>query len=511
MANRKSAQINRRDFLKYAGLGLSAAGASVLLQACGAPATPTAAPTNPPPPPTAVPPTAMPTAVPPTAVPPTAVPTAVLPTAVPPTLAPTAVPTKAIPTGQNLKMWWWGESEAPGLEKWLDESISLYQKATGNTIAPTQQTVDTVVSGFETAAAAKNAPDLQFFWNGIYHMEAVWLGYVQPLNGLVSDDLLKSSNASILSVFQGKQYRLGWYPESPLWVYNKDMFDKAGLNADQPPLTFDDLISACDKLKAKGFTPIVAGLKDGPWGEWFMGHGLTGNLDSPADALNLFAGELDWRDPKYHDHWDKLAQLWKAKYFNDDMNSVDLYPGIDMFGAGKGAMTALVVPTIAKEAGMLGSSKIGPMVFPISGKGKLNGKPIVDSAGLGICSQSTNQVVAADFLTFLHSSERISALWSEVSAMPMDTSWDGSAITDPLMQQVWKGWVVNPDAVPYISDLMPTLFWTDAMFVNSQKIIAGEYTGEQAAENAVAVTKKWRDQNPDMLANYKLWAKDLAF
>ena len=28
---------------------------------------------------------------------------------------------------------------------------------------------------------------------------------------------------------------------------------------------------------------------------------------------------------------------------------------------------------------------------------------------------------------------------------------------------------------------MPGVFWTDAMFVNSQKIITGEFTGEQAA------------------------------
>jgi hypothetical protein len=57
---------------------------------------------------------------------------------------------------------------------------------------------------------------------------------------------------------------------------------------------------------------------------------------------------------------------------------------------------------------------------------------------------------------------------------------------------------------------MPTLFWTDAMFVNSQKIIAGEYTGEQAGENAQAVSEKWREQNPDLLEHYTIWAKDLA-
>jgi hypothetical protein len=48
------------------------------------------------------------------------------------------------------------------------------------------------------------------------------------------------------------------------------------------------------------------------------------------------------------------------------------------------------------------------------------------------------------------------------------------------------------------------------MFVNSQKIIGGEYTGAQAGENAYAVTQKWKEQNPDMVENYKAWAADLA-
>ena len=41
------------------------------------------------------------------------------------------------------------------------------------------------------SAAAGNAPDIQYLWNGIYHMESVWLGYLQALNGLVSDAVIE--------------------------------------------------------------------------------------------------------------------------------------------------------------------------------------------------------------------------------------------------------------------------------------------------------------------------------
>jgi hypothetical protein len=69
---------------------------------------------------------------------------------------------------------------------------------------------------------------------------------------------------------------------------------------------------------------------------------------------------------------------------------------------------------------------------------------------------------------------------------------------------------VAGDSAAYIADLMPTKFWTDAMFVASQKILAGSMTGNQAADLAHDVTDTWKKQNPDMVQNYETWSKDLA-
>ena len=79
---------------------------------------------------------------------------------------------------------------------------------------------------------------------------------------------------------------------------------------------------------------------------------------------------------------------------------------------------------------------------------------------------------------------------------------------DSSIEPNWS--LVGPDTVPYIANLMPGLFWTDAMFVNAQNIVSGEFTGEQAGENAAQVTQRWADQNPDLVENYTLWAEDLG-
>lgn len=256
----------------------------------------------------------------------------------------------------NLRMLWWGEQEAPGLEAYLKKAVEAFSAASGVSIETTLQDTSMVIPEFQTASAAGNAPDIQYFWNGIYHMESVWLGFVEALNGLIPDDVLATSNATPLSMFEGKQYRVGWYGQSIVYLYNKEMFDQVGLDAETPPQTWDELLAACDKLKSAGINPIVGGLKDGPWGEWYMGFALTQNLNSAADALNLLAN-LDWREPKYWQHWAKLEELWKAGFINDDMGSIDLYPGIDLFGAGQGAMTSIAMAIAPKQQGSIRRGK----------------------------------------------------------------------------------------------------------------------------------------------------------
>ena len=129
---------------------------------------------------------------------------------------------------KTLEMWWWGEQELPGLQAFLDESVAAYKDATVNTML---QDTAVVISQFQTAAAAGKAPDIQYLWNGIYHMESVWLGYLRGLNGLVDAEVLEASNPTLLSRFGGDVYRVGWYPIPMLWYYNKELFDQAGLDA----------------------------------------------------------------------------------------------------------------------------------------------------------------------------------------------------------------------------------------------------------------------------------------
>ncbi len=412
---------------------------------------------------------------------------------------------RARAAGPNLTMWWWGEQELPGLQKFVDESVANYSAATVKTML---QDTAVVISQFQTAAAAGEAPDIQYFWNGIYHMESVWFGYVKPVNGLVSDAVIKASNPTLLSDFGGNTYRVGWYPIPMIWYYNKDLFDRAGLDADTPPATWDDMLAACEKLRSKDIEAIGGGIQDGYWGEWFLGHALAQNVDSTGEALGLFTGERDFRDPKYHEHWVRLEELRKAGFLNKDMASLELYPGIDLIVAGKLAMGESIGTRLPADSKATGG-RIGSMVMPVYGKGKMAGKPIFDVQGLGISANAKDPAAAAAFLEYLHSPERLQAFWNITGWIPSDTNFDADLIQDPAVRSLWDTWGLGEN-IPYIANLVPGQFYEQALIPTAQQIVQGKMTGAEAGELASRVVTEWRDFNPDLVENYKKWGQDLS-
>ncbi len=415
--------------------------------------------------------------------------------------------TAAAPAG-DIKMWWWGEQEAVGIQKWMDDVMSRFTAERGGKVDALLMDTDQVIPQFTKAAAAGDVPDVQFLFNGIYHMENVWLGYLSALDTLLSPDTITNGGGTKLSNYQGKPYRTGFYAVGFGLAYNKDLFEKAGLDPNTPPTTWDAFTEANAKLKESGVIPISGGVKDGFLGEWYLVNALTQNLNSAADAINLFIGDLDWNDPKYHEHWTKLEELQKAGYINDDATSLELYQGIEMFDNGKSAMCFNTTPALPNSQTKLGADNVGYMVMPTFGTGSMAGIPITDTQGFGIPTKAKDPQSAAAFIDFMHSPESLQNYWTLAKQVPADTRFDASVIDVPLIKEVHAKWVAGPTNV-YIADLMPSLFWTDAMFVASQKILGGSMTGVEAGKLAAEVTAKWKKQNPDMVANYQTWGKDL--
>jgi ABC-type glycerol-3-phosphate transport system substrate-binding protein len=415
------------------------------------------------------------------------------------------LPRRALAQDTQLDMWWWGEQELPGLQVYLDRAIAAFTEAQ---VTPMLQDTAVVISQFQTAAAAGDPPDIQYLWNGIYHMESVWLGYLAHLDGLMNADTLAASNHGPLSRFDGHIWRMGWYPLPMTWYYNKDLFDQAGLNADTPPATWDELLAACEALKTAGFEPIGGGVQDGYWAEWYITHGLSQNLDTVGDAVNLFIGDLDFREPRYHQHWVKLAELRDAGFLNRDMASLELYPGIDLCVNGQLGMCSSIGTRLPADAAATGG-RIGCMVLPVFGQGKLAGMPVLDVQGLGIAALSPNPEPAARFLEFLNAPEQLQSFWEATGWIPAAAGFDDSVIEDASVRDLWQRWGRSPN-ITNITNLMPGQFYEQAAIPTGQNVITAGMSGEEAGELAAQVATEWREFNPDLVEKYQQWAAELS-
>ncbi|MBC7740332.1 MAG: carbohydrate ABC transporter substrate-binding protein [Candidatus Saccharibacteria bacterium] len=334
------------------------------------------------------------------------------------------------------------------------------------------------------------------------------MGYLAHLDGLIDPGILEASIHGPLSRYDGHIWRIGWYPLPMPGYYNNDLFDLAKLNADAPPRTWDELLTAFEALKTAGVDPFGGGVQDGYWAELYITHGLSQNLVSVGDAVNLFIGDKDFRDPRNHQHWTKLAELRDAGFLNKDMASLELYSGIDLCVNGKLGMCSSIGTRLPADAKTTGG-RIGCLTLPVFGQGKLAGMPVVDMQGFGISAKSEAPEAAAKFLNFLNAPEQLKSFWDATGWIPAASGFDDSVITDPSVKDLWTRWG-KAASITNITNLMPGQFYEQAAIPTGQSIISPGMSGDEAGELAARVAKEWREFNPDLVETYQKWAAELS-
>jgi ABC-type glycerol-3-phosphate transport system substrate-binding protein len=404
-------------------------------------------------------------------------------------------------SASTLDFWWWGEDEAPGLGEWLRETCSAFEEATGTRIALRLLRHDEVLPGFPAAVKAGRGPDLHFFWNGIYLVDHVWRGYVRALDDLIEPAELAAIGGGPQSTVDGKTYRVAWYVIPVVWVTNRAVLDRAGVDA--IPTTYDEFVDACERVKRAGLTPLAAGDGEGDISVWWLTHFLTQELDDPADAVRLVLGELDWPARP----WELLAEVRKAFYFDPAVLPLTLWAGLEHFNAGTSAFTLASGPMFNGCRRALGDA-VTVSVAPIVGNGALAGLPIVDTQGVGVASPSTQPAAAAEFLCFLHADERKERLWEDVRLFPADRRWTGPSAADADYAQMWA-WYTHGPRAPYVPNLMPLELHYELAAIG-QGVLAGKLDAAAAANAAAASAGTWRESDVERTARYAAWAFSAA-
>lgn len=419
---------------------------------------------------------------------------------------PTAAPQPTTPPEEPVKLtvWWWGEQEAPGAQKWLDETIAKYKELHPNvSFESVLQSTDTLIPAFQSAAAAKQGPDIQYFWGGVWTLENAWNNSIIPVDDLFSAEEKAHWINNFERSYDGKLWGVPWYLSGNPFVYNPELFAKAGVDP-KAVKTWDDLLAACKKLKDAGIVPISGGLKDGWFGGWLFSILGRQKADSEKDFMTASLTPSAFLDPKFSEWWTRLKELKDAGCWNDDINSVDYQQGQDLFVQGKSAMIFGNDTFLAGWANQLGSwDKMGVMMVPKYGTGKLADTYVVTAQGWGITSWSKHPKEAADFLAFMHSPERVNAWFQATGVLPADNRLDTNLIQQPQLKQIYE-WDTTVGG-PNLENFIPSMMDEQANFAGTQLLFAGEKTPEELAKLTDDVLAKWREQNPDAVKNFEKW------
>jgi len=261
MCSNTGKALSRRSFLKSAALGIGLLAATPLLQACaqGAAPSPTQAPAQPAEPTKAV-------------------------AAEPTQVAPAETP-KAAASGEPLVVWmsddWSGQADKFAQYKKMVQEVSAeigipvdYRPVDWTTLG--QQTPIIMASDkYTTDVLDLGVSDI---------VNYARQGKLHSLDDFLSPDFLKQVEPPLLEhgKYQGKLYGLLVWPSWVIGFYNKDLYQKAGLDPEKPPATLAEMEEHIKKLQSvsklayldvwtdwhwsRVFTQVVTA-KDGRWFE----------------------------------------------------------------------------------------------------------------------------------------------------------------------------------------------------------------------------------------------------
>jgi multiple sugar transport system substrate-binding protein len=142
--------------------------------------------------------------------------------------------------------------------------------------------------------------------------------------------------------------------------------------------------------------------------------------------------------------------------------------------------------------------------MPKWGNGPLAGRLGTTSQTVGITAWTKYPEIAADFIMFMHTPERMSSWYKTTGAFPADDRFDTKLITLPQSKQLFA---LVKNGAPYLENFIPTEFDSKANFAQAQLLLAGKIDAKAAAEASEQVAARIRRANRDLIANFATWSK----
>lgn len=269
------------------------------------------------------------------------------------------------------------------------------------------------------------------------------------------------------------QPAVGYKPWMSLFMYNKAIFEEAGVEAE--PTTWEELDAACAKIKEAGYVPITF---DDAYAAWLPGMYLAREKGQEwvQELVNDTTGEM-WKDEAVM-NMAKAYEDFAAKGYFDANVSGNKYPqGQQDIGSGKVAMYYNLTGLTTEVSSVTGPDFVwGGFSFPdvVEGESKAGKEDPTGCTMLAVNKNTENADLAMEFVAYALNPENDMKMVSEAGTTPATAGaeWPKSlesmkGVFESNETHLNSGADItsNPDIAPTITE-------------NFVKLAAGEITAE---------------------------------
>jgi len=267
-------------------------------------------------------------------------------------------------------------------------------------------------------------------------------GKLTPLDDLLSPEFVSKINPNVLenSKYGGKIMALECWPSWVIMFYNKELYQKAGLDPEKPPETIQQLEEHIVKLQGVAKTPFMP-----VWSDWWMGgwfnmivHALGGKTFEGGSKEDPETLKFSYDTPECIEAITWMQHVWKDGLISQESRNLTQQDVASRFGLGDIGITANF-EAFAGLAEKEGVSKVvgkeGAFVFPGKTAGK--GASILGDEVQMIPKTAKHPDWAAKYIECIHDPEiqKARAMTQYINPMFNDL-WQDAEIQKKLFY--WK-------------------------------------------------------------------------
>ncbi|AWE49938.1 MULTISPECIES: extracellular solute-binding protein [Streptomyces] len=324
---------------------------------------------------------------------------------------------------------WWDTSNATNEAPTYQALVKEFEAANKDIkVKYVNVPFDQAQNKFDTAAGSKGAPDIlrsEVGWTPAFAKKSFFL----PLDGteaLAEQDKFKS-NLLEQAKYEGKTYGVPFVTDTLALVYNKALFEKAGIT--EAPKTWDDLKKAAATIKGK--TGV-----DGYWGSTQAYYAQSFLYGEGTDTVDADAKKITVNSPEAKKAYGTWLSLFDGKGLHKADTTADAYAHIqDAFVNGK--VAAIVqgpweITNFYKGSAFKDKSNLGIATVPAGSSGKAGAPTGGHNLSVYAGSDEAHQKAALKFVKFMTSAKSQETIALKNSTLPTrDDAYTEQVKADP--------------------------------------------------------------------------------